>query len=158
MGLISFAARAADLEELHGLEVEDHYRALLAAMPLQHANGGAKIFKLQDGSLWLVSIGSTLVKTTSASEILRRRTVAKSKAQASAVAEINGTTVKITTVMTTSDRISTQDGVEIGSSAETLDETIVTRAKGIIRNMPVVGTWLNKDETVFFTAVGKQLK
>jgi hypothetical protein len=90
--------------------------------------------------------------------VLRRRTVSKSKAQANAVAEINGSEVKTTTIMTTSDRVTTQNGVETGTSQETLDETIIIAARGIIKNMPVVGTWMNQDETLFFTAIGKQLE
>ena len=81
VGSLITATRAADFAGLSGLEVEDGYRAFLNAMPLQIENGGAKIFKLQDESLWLVSIGSTIVKPSSSSEVLRRRTVAKSKAR-----------------------------------------------------------------------------
>lgn len=150
--------RAADLSELTALVVEDGYRVFLSAMPLQLESGGAKIFKLKDGSLWLVSIGSTLVKPTSSSEVLRRHTVAKAKAQANAVAELNGTHVKTTTVMTTIDKIATRSGVETGASEETLDETIVTSARGVVREMPIIGTWMNKDQNQFFTALGKRLK
>lgn len=156
--LLVTATCAADLAGLSGLEVENGYRAFLSAMPLQVENGGAKIFKLQDGSLWLVSIGSTVVKPSSSSEVLRRRTVAKAKAQGNAVAELNGTEVKTTTVMTTSDKITTQNGVETGTSRETLDETIVTAARGVIKEMPVVGSWMNKEQTLFFIAIGKRLK
>lgn len=152
------ATHAADLAGLSGLEVEDGYRAFLSAMPLQIEGGGAKIFKLQDGSLWLVSIGSTVVKPVSSSEALRRRTVAKAKAQANAVAELNGTNVKTTTVMTTSDKITTQNGIETGTLQETLDETIVTTARGVIKEMPIVGNWMNKEQTLFFIAIGKRLK
>jgi hypothetical protein len=98
------------------------------------------------------------VKPASSSEILRRRTVAKAKAQANAVSELNGTTVKTITVMTTSDKISNQNGIETGASEETLDETIIASARGVITGMPVVGTWLNKEQTLFFTAIGKRLK
>jgi hypothetical protein len=153
-----FHVRAASLSELSALEVEDSYRAFLSAMPMQLESGGAKIFKLQDGSLWLVSIGSTLVKPTSSDEVRRRHTVAKAKAQANAVAELNGTTIKTITVMTTIDKISTRNGAETGASQETLDETIVTSAEGIVRGMPVIGTWMNKDQSQFFTALGKRLK
>ena len=149
---------AADLSSLSGLEVEDGYRAFLAAMPWQLESGGARIFKLQDGSLWILSIGSTATKPMSGSEALRRRTVSKSKAQANAVAELNGTEVKATTIMTTSDRITTQRRVETGTTQETLDEIVITTAKGVIKGMPVVGTWMNQEQTLFFTSIGKRLK
>jgi hypothetical protein len=155
--LLGIDVRAANLSELTSLEVDDGYRVFLSAMPLQLESGGARIFKLQDGSLWLVSIGSTLVKPTSSSEVQRRHKVATIKAQANAVAELNGTSVKTTTVMTTTDKIATQGSLETGTSEETLDETIVTSAKGVVREMPVIGTWMNKDQSQFFTALGKRL-
>lgn len=156
--LLTGQVSATDLSDLSSLELEEEYRTFLAAMPLQLENGGARIFKLKDGSLWIVSIGSTVAKPMSSSEALRRRTVSKSKAQANAVAEINGSEVKTTTIMTTSDKVTTPNGVETGTSQETLDETIIIAARGIIKNMPVVGTWMNQDETLFFTAIGKRLE
>jgi len=156
--MLTHVGTAADLDELSNLEIDAEYRAFLSAMPLEMESGGAKIFKLQDGSIWMVSIGNTIVKPVSSSEMLRRLTVAKAKAQANAVAEINGTEVKATTIMTSSQEIRTVNGVEAGTSQETLDETIVMAAKGVIKEMPVVGRWMNSDESIFFTAIGKRIK
>jgi hypothetical protein len=150
--------RAANLSELTSLVVEDGYRAFLSVMPLQLESGGARIFKLQDGSLWLVSIGCTLVNPTSSSEVLRRHAVAKAKAQANAVAELNGTLVKVTTVLSTAVKITNQSGIETGATEESLDETFVTSADGVVREMPVIGTWMNMDQSQFFIALGKRLR
>jgi len=127
-------------------------------MPLQMETGGAKILKQADGSLWLVSIGTTTAKPASASELLRRRTVAQLKAQSGAVAELNGTSVKITKLMTTKDTVTIHNGTESGSSEETLDESIVTEAKGIVKGMPVIATWLDKTGQLYFLAIGKRIK
>ena len=140
---------AGDLSGLSGLHVEEEFRPLLAAMPLQMENGGTRIFKVKDGSLWIVSIGSAVTKPMSGSELLRRRTVSKSKAQAAAVAELNGIEVKTKSVMTSSDEVIIKNGVESGISQEVMNETVVTAAKGVIKNMPVVGTWMNPDQTLF---------
>ncbi len=131
---------------------------MLAAMPVQMETGGAKIFKHSDGSLWLISIGTTTIKPATAAELLRRRTVAHIKAQSGAVAELNGTSVKSTTIMTTKDTVSIQNGIESGKSEETLHESIVTEAKGVVKKMPVVGTWLDKTEQIYFLAIGKRIK
>jgi hypothetical protein len=149
---------AATLEDLSHLEVEPEFRALLAAMPIQLESGGAKIFKLRDGSVWVVSIGSTKANPASGSELVRRRTVARVKAQAHAVAEINGTEVKATVVATTKDKTTISNGAETGFSEETLDETIVTSARGALQEMQPVGSWMNKENSVFFMAIGKRLK
>jgi hypothetical protein len=149
---------AASLVDLSDVEVEPAFRELLSAMPLQLESGGAKIFKLHDGSLWIVSIGSTPAKTASGGESIRRRTVAQSKATAHAVAELNGIEVKATTVATNRDKTTISKGTESGSSEETLEETIVTLARGMLKEFGTVGTWMNKEKTVFFLAIGKRLK
>lgn len=147
-----------DPEKYRELVVEKEFRPMLAAMPVQMETGGAKIFKQQDGSLWLVSIGTTTAKPATATELLRRRTVAQLKAQSGAVAELNGTAVKSTTLMTTKDTVTMHNGAESGSSQETLDESIVTEAKGVIKGMPVIGTWLDKTGQIYFLAIGKRIK
>ena len=156
--LMGVFAQSPELSGLVGLRVEESYRKLLSAMPLQLEVGGAKIFKFEDGSMWLVSVGSTVAKTLSPSEELRRRTVAKAKAQANAIAELNGTKVKATTMMTTIDKITIKDGVESGLTEEVLTETIVTNASGVINQAPVVASWMNVDQTTYFLAIGKRLK
>lgn len=149
---------AATFEDLSQLELEPQFRSLLAAMPVQLESGGAKIFKLQDGSVWIVSIGSTKADPASGSELVRRRTVARVKAQAHAVAEINGTEVKATVVVATKDKTTISNGAETGSSVETLDEKIITSARGTLQEMQQVGSWMNKENSVFFMAIGKRLK
>lgn len=140
------------------LNVENEFSPLLAAMPVQMETGGAKILKQTDGSLWLVSIGTTIVKPVTAAELLRRRTVAQTKAKSGAVAELNGTSVKSTTILTTKDTVIIQNGIESGSSEETLNESIVIEAKGVVKEMPVVGTWLDKTGQIYFLAIGKRIK
>lgn len=156
--LSGLGAWAASLSDLSNLEVEPEFRPLLSDMPVQLENGGAKLFKLKDGSIWIVSIGSTPANPASGSEMARRRTVARVRAQANAVAEMNGTEVKATTVLTTKDKTTISKGAESGSSEETLDETIVTSARGALQGMPVVGSWMNREKTLFFMAIGKRLK
>ncbi len=156
--LLGLNARAASLTDLSDLEVEPEFRVLLSAMPLQLESGGAKVFKLRDGSVWVVSIGSTAVNPASGAELIRRRTVARVKAQANCVAEMNGTAVNVTTVASTKDTARISKDSESVSSEETLEETIVTSARGAVRGMPIVGSWMNGEKTVFFIAIGKRLK
>ena len=139
-------------------KVDNEFRAVLAAMPVQVDAGGARVIKMKDGSIWLVGIGSTIVNPASGAEIMRRNTIARAKAQASVVAEVNGSRVKAVSVMTTSDKISVTNGRESGKSEETLDEKIVTEAKGVINGMPVVGSWMNQDKTLYFVVIGRKLK
>ena len=144
--------------KLSEFTTENEFRPILAAMPVQLEAAGAKIIKTKDGSIWLIGIGSTIVNPASGTEILRRNTVARSKAQASVVALVNGDRVKAESRMTTSDKTSVKNGQETAGSEETLDEQIVTEAKGLIRGMPTVATWMNSDKNLYFVAIGIKLK
>jgi hypothetical protein len=155
---ITLNGQEIDPSQYLELNVEKEFCPLLAAMPVQMETGGAKILKQTDGSLWLVSIGTTTVKPITASELIRRRTVAQTKAKSGAVAELNGASVKSTTIMTTKDTVIIQKGIEFGRSEETLDESIVIEAKGVIKEMPVIGTWLDKTGQIYFLAIGKRIK
>ncbi len=158
--LCLFDATADDvpLSGLRALQVENEFRAFLAAMPVQVEAGGAKVFTLQDKSVWLVSVGATATMPPSPQEALRRRLVSRKKAESSALEELNGVNVKATTLLTTSDSVATVKGVEVASSETKLDESILTEAKGLLKGARPVGTWLNKDESLFFTAIGVKIK
>jgi hypothetical protein len=149
---------ALDVAKYHEFNAEDSFKSLLDAMPVQMETGGAKLFKLPDGSLWLVSIGTTSANPTTPAELLRRRTVAKVKAQANAVAELHGTQVKAKTILTNKSRIVIRKDTESGIVEEVLDETIVTEARGALQSMPIIATWMDKSEQMFFLAIGKRIK
>lgn len=147
-----------DSTQYRKLVVEKEFRPMLAAIPVQMETGGAKIFKLTDGTLWLLTIGTTTVKPETATELLRRHTVTKAKALANAVAELNGTQVKSTTILTTKDKVIVHEGVVSGNTEEVLNETIVTEAKGSVKGLPVIGSWMSKNGEMYFLALGKRLK
>lgn len=151
-------SHALDTAKFHEFNAEDSFKSLLDAMPVQMETGGAKLFKLPDGSLWLVSIGTTVVNPPTPAELLRRRTVAKVKAQANAVAELHGSQVKAKTILTSKSRVVVRNGTESGIVEEALDETIVTEARGALQGMPIVATWMDKAEQMFFLAIGKRIK
>jgi hypothetical protein len=146
------------LSNLKAFQVEKEFRVFLEAMPVQVEAGGAKVFTLQDKSVWLVSVGATATMPPSPQEALRRRLVSRKKAESSALEELNGVNVKATTLLTTSDSVATVKGVEVASSETKLDESILTEAKGLLKGARPVGTWLNKDESLFFTAIGVKVK
>lgn len=151
-------SNALDASKFHEFKAEDSFKSLLDAMQVQMETGGAKIFKLPDGSLWLVSIGTTIANPPTPAELLRRRTVAKVKAQANAVAELHGTQVKAKTILTNKTKVVVRNGTESGIVEEVLDETIVTEARGALQGMPIIATWMDKSEQMFFLAIGKRIK
>ena len=104
MGVVLFCAnvlsgQVLDKKKYLDLTLDEEYDPFLATMPLQMEAGGVKLFNKGDGSIWLVSIGVTEARQTSSGEILRRQMVAKNKAQANAVAALNGESVKVVTIL-----------------------------------------------------------
>jgi hypothetical protein len=51
-----------------------------------------------------------------------------------------------------------ENGVEKAVSEETLKESIVIEARGIIKGMPVVASWLSLDGKLFYVAIGHKIK
>ncbi len=157
--VFSLSATADGTSELLNFRADKEFKPLLEAVPLLLDAGGAKCLKRPDGSLWILSVGTTVVKKPDTpSELMRRRMVALAKARAHAVAELKGTRVTVTSVYTTKDKITIENGVERGSSEEELQEEIITAAKGVIRKMPQVANWMNKTGELYYVAIGRRLK
>lgn len=157
--LCSIVANAGATDVLTDFKADKEFKHLLEAVPILLDAGGAKCLKRKDGSLWIVSIGTTVVKKPdSPGELMRRRMVALAKAKAHAVAALNGNKVTVTSVLTTKDEITIENGVERGSSTEVLEEKIVMEARGVIKMIPQVASWMNKSGELYYIAIGKRLK
>lgn len=152
------AAPEEAFANLADFRAEDEFQELLASMPIQLETGGAKVIRKKDGSLWLVAVGLTDAREGGATELMRRRNVGIAKAQAAAVAALNGE--KVTTVSVLSDTTTTgiKNGRETAVVEETLTESVITQSKGKIKGMPLVGSWMDKGRQLAFFAIGKQIK
>lgn len=157
--ICSKTATAGVTDELIDFKADKEFKPLLEALPVLLDAGGAKCLKRPDGSLWIVSVGTTIVKKPDTpAELMRRRTVALAKARAHAVAELNGNHVTVTSVLTTIDEVTVENGVERGVAIEELEEKIVIEARGVIKMMPQVASWMNKGGELYYIAIGKRLK
>jgi hypothetical protein len=163
LGIMLFSAntlfgQCLDKKKYVDLTAEEEFLPLLATMPLQMEAGGAKLFNKGDGSIWLVSIGVTEARQAISGELLRRQMVAKSKAQANAVATLNGESVKAVTILEDKMVTRIENGVEKAVAEETLNESIVIEARGVLKGMPVVASWLSIDGKLFYVAIGQKIK
>ena len=157
--VFSLSATANDTSLLLNFNVEKGFKPLLESVPLLLDAGGAKFLKRPDGSVWFLSVGITVVKKPGTpNELIRRRKVALAKARGNAVAELKGTRVTVTSIYTTKDKVTVDNGVERGSSEEALHEEIITAAKGVTRDMPQVASWMNKSGELYYIAICKRLK
>lgn len=157
--LCSIVANAGATDVLTDFKADKEFKHLLEAVPILLDAGGAKFLKRPDGSVWFLSVGITVVKKPGTpNELIRRRKVALVKARGNAVAELKGTRVTVTSIYTTKDKVTVDNGVERGSSEEALQEEIITAAKGVTRDMPQVASWMNKSGELYYIAIGKRLK
>ena len=146
------------LASLGDFRVEDEFRELLALMPMQLETGGAKLFRKKDGSLWLVAVGLTDAREGGATELMRRRSVAVAKAQAAAVAALHGEKVTAVSVLSDTTTLGIKNGKETAVFEETLTESVIVQSRGIIKGMPLIGSWMDKGRQFAFFAIGKQIK
>ena len=147
-----------EFSNLSDFRAEDEYLELLASMPLELESGGGKILKKKDGTLWIVAVGITEVRDGGSAELIRRRTVGIAKAQAKAVALLNGEKVLAVSVLDEVTATEIEDGKESVLVEETLTESVIIKAKGVIKGMPLVASWMDKTSKIAFFAIGKQIK
>ncbi len=149
------AGNAPNFKDYKG---DEEFGKLLLSLPLIAEVGGGHLVKMTDGSLWLVGIGSTTLRDSSGSEVIRQQRVTRLKAQAAVVEFLNGSKVSAICVSRESTELRNENGKENAVVTESLDEVIVTQAKGMVASLEVIGTWTNLDGSIFFQAIGKKRK
>lgn len=149
------ADKVPNLKDYKG---DEEFGKLLVTLPLIAEAGGGHVVKMADNSLWLIGVGTTTRRDTSATEFIRQQKMSRLKAQAAAVEFLNGAKVSAICVSKDSTEIQIENGKESALVTETLDETIVTKAKGIVASLEVIGTWTSLDGSMFFQAIGKKMK
>ncbi len=154
------AGFAADLSKQAGnfkLTKPEFLPIFLANANLLESDG-ALMFEVK-GIRYFVATGSTVINAKrTPTEILRRKTVTKSKAHRAAAEFLKGIKVDAETK-------SFQKIVEITDGEktdvkifETLEETIRTKVKGKIRSYPTIGSWTSTDGLLYFQAIGGVVK
>ena len=58
----------------------------------------------------------------------------------------------------TYDRVAVEDQGAFVIEGEELQEEIITAAKGVIRKMPQVASWMDKTGELYYVAIGRRLK
>jgi len=132
-------------------------RKAVFAVPMLMDAGGAQTVRLSDGTLWLIGVGFTDRRASSASEIIRQIKVTRVKAQA-AVVEFLNTIVNTQTKVGNAVKTNLDNGKETATATETIDTKTITEAKGLVSQFEVLGTWTSQDETIFYQAIGRKLK
>lgn len=141
------------------VKISDGYQEVLSKGELVLENGGGKLITMPDGSIWVIGIGSTAVKTPSGgSEILRQRKVAEQKARKAVVEELQVTKVASSTKDSSQSVITTINGQETAHTVDEFQETIESSVEGIVHGLKLAGTWYSSDGQLFYLALCNRLK
>jgi hypothetical protein len=141
------------------VKVTEEYSEVLSRGELVLENGGGKLIEMSDGSIWVIGIGATDVKTpASGREILRQRKVADQKARKAVVEELQGAQVESLTKAFSKSVVSIENGKETAQSIDDLEETIQSKVAGAIQGLKQAGTWYSQDGQIFYMALCNRLK
>ena len=130
---------------------DSEIEAILRRHPFIVETGGAKVFHLEDGRVFVVAIGMT----DAANPAVSRLTIAESKARAALVSKVNGVRVLTETRLSEKSVSKISEKGEATFEVSESTECIESKALGGLRGLEIVGTWVLKDENMFCLAIGR---
>jgi hypothetical protein len=135
--------------------IEKPYDKVLLAHPLFMDSEGARVFRLPDGTTFIVGVASTPVRDGSPKDRKRAEVVCKNRALASIVSERKGVVVAhVEKTEKKQEVVIDQDGK---NKTKTVNEYLdVTRSKleGAVPGFQIVGRWKSGDRKFYYFAVG----
>jgi len=118
--------------------------------------GGARLFDLNDGSCLLIGIAKTFPDGRSPETILRTKREGEILARAEILSFCGDIQISTSRVAKTGSLQTEKTNGTISLSSFLL--ITETRAEGIIRQLPIVGTWWSEDNKTLYVAVGKRIQ
>jgi len=120
-------------------------------------SGGAKLISIE-GTTYFVAVGVTPMFPDTPGEALRRLKVGEANALREIAGFIDTTEVKASTELVETTTIVTTENGKSAQSNKTFQERIKTSVRTLLTVPEAVGTWQNRDGSLFFYAVGKALE
>ena len=153
----TFAIFAAE-KDFSDVEIDDKFLPFLTAKKRFMTSSGVKEFTIpgQKGRI-IVCVVSVASKGNSARAVASMTKVCRIKAQ---VELLKTQGVEMSAFTQVADKIvSIDDGKhQKVKSLSTYLNVVEERVNGVVRAMPVIGTWFSKDKTEFYLAVGTVIK
>lgn len=128
------------------------YEPLLMSNPILLESGGWSVFRTEDGSLYLVVVGTAAVKNDSAEDRIQRQKIAEAYAY-SELAKIPGMDLKTFSQHFVSETAK-NDQVEL---IDSFQSKVVSAAEDHVMGLPTVGTWYSSDGKIYYRALGRKL-
>ncbi len=152
-------SQTTGFEKFSKVSLVPEYAPILSRANIVLVNGGGKIIWMLDGSMWVVGVGVTVVKSEGGPmEVLRQLKVATAKAHAAAVQEMKGSEVESASQSTSSSSVTVHKGQESGSSTDTTNDKVTTHSEGTTHGMEQAGTWYSANGDMFYLAMCQRLK
>ena len=143
-------------DRFQNVEIEAAFVPLLLGSPLLMEGGEARMLITPDGRRAMVSVGTAEIRNRSAKDQLRQRKVAQTRAVRQLVLWCQSH-VTAKNIMTESTVVSTDGENTAVEETARYDEITTEEAEGIVKGLPVIGTWTSKDGQVFYLAIGEFL-
>lgn len=144
------ASKAKPFSEV---EIEAPFQNLLLLNPEFMHYGGARLFAGDNGSQALIGIGKVLPEDNSPKTMPQMRRIGEIHARA-AILELGGE-IEITTSRGLDERSLQGRGNGKKVSLSSFFQVTETRVEGLIKQLPVIGTWWSSNQSAFYVAVGK---
>ncbi|MCB1279052.1 LPP20 family lipoprotein [Prosthecobacter sp.] len=132
------------------------YEGIVGLNPVLAQGGGAGIVE-KDGKRYFIAVGVTSIKGAEPAERVRQLRVAKANALRAIAEYIEPVKVETETRLTEKTTIESNGKSKTGRTFKDLDETTRTSVKATLQSPEQVGTWKNKEGTLFFMALGRVL-
>lgn len=140
--------------EFSDVKIEEDFKPYLLSNKLLMEISGAKIIKLEKGKTLVLAVGSVVLKDDKPKTRIDAEKICKTKALASVVGEKYGVNVFNTQTLNESTQITLDNNQEKVKSVSDFLEITKSQTSGMVKGMPPVGSWMSKDRTVFYVAIG----
>ena len=137
------------------MEMETPFHSLLLDYPDFMQEGGARLLETDDGKLALIGIGKVFPEERLPQNMTRLRRIGEIRARTT-ILELGGD-IEIST-----SRGLKEESLQARQSREkvflsSFFQVTETRVEGVIRQLPVIGTWFFPNQNIFCVAVGKMI-
>lgn len=140
--------------EFSDINIEEDFKPYLLSNKLLMEITGSKVIRLEKGKSLVLSVGSVVLTDNKAKTRIDAEKVCKSKALAYVVGEKYGVNVFNSQTLAEATQITLDNNQEKGKSVSEFLEITKSQTSGMVKGMPPVGSWMSKDKTVFYVAIG----
>ena len=144
-----------ETEPFTKVDIEEAFHGILTSDPEFMKEGGARLIARQDGRMALIGIGKVFPERVNPELMPEIRRKGEIKAR-TAILEL-GESVEISTSRESKEKMMYDRHSTHNISLSYFFQTTETRVVGLIKQMPIIGTWWSGGGGTYYVAVGKTM-